>query len=773
MKKIFLLLGIIVATMQAYAQAPGSIGANIPALDADQNVQQYQVNKLLGTPQSILFYPKSTYSTFSSSLLPEDPFDSLLKKYFALRPGIDALVKNNTTTTVDNITVVSYLQYFKNIRVEFGAVTTTASDGQLVYISSQYYNVPANTSINPTITEPGAFTIALQSVGATTYSWETKGSINAAINLAFNKKPTGQLVLVAAPNSAVVRLAYKFDIYATNPISRSYVYVDAQNGNIILTTQLLENTNSTGTASTMYSGTVPITTNLTLSPTTYTLNEVRNGVAIGTYNLANTTGPSAFYLSNSTNNWLNTNPIANGGDGATDAHWGAEVTLDYWRNNHARNSYDNAGSTLNSFVHFALNYDNAYWDGSEMVYGDGSWNGTSGNFSTLTTLDICGHEIGHGVYGSIVGVPDYYQESGAIDESFSDIWAACIKNYANLTYGLNKNLWLIGSEVDHIAPGYLRSMSNPQTDINAYGHPDPDTYHGLNWVSTVPVPDANANDYDGVHENSGVMNKFFFLLTEGGSGTNDIGSVYNVTGITFGESEKITYLAELNLKASDGFAETRTAFVNAAIALYGHCSPEDIATTDAWYAVGVGDKHSSCTCPGDIIITGPYNVPITESQSWIKSNSTTTVDGSVPFVKLDADPDAGFVELDPGFSAQALISSEFVAQAFNGCDEGVENRPAIVVTPVDVAPVVPTDNTVTKNELVISPNPVMDDHFTVSADFDLSDASIELFDVNGKEQSVSTSNISTTSKNVYTTTLTKGIYIVKVTGSFKRYLFSR
>ncbi|MEJ7677773.1 MAG: M4 family metallopeptidase [Segetibacter sp.] len=140
------------------------------------------------------------------------------------------------------------------------------------------------------------------------------------------------------------------------------------------------------------------------------------------------------------NSWGREHNNANMDNAALDAHWGAQVTYDYWKNVHRRNSYDDHGSKLKGYVHTNLiglgnpDNDNAFWDGERMIYGDGEY-----YFSPVTSLDVVAHEIGHAITDSTAGLV-YKEESGALNEGFSDIWAACIEHYK----APEKANWLIG-----------------------------------------------------------------------------------------------------------------------------------------------------------------------------------------------------------------------------------------------------------------------------------------------------------------------------------------
>jgi bacillolysin len=445
-----------------------------------------------------------------------------------------------------------------------------------------------------------------------------------------------------------VRLAYKFDIYASNPISRGDIYIDAETGQTLFYNatikhlgqfshgkkanaaekSLLKSNNSAvavvaANAATRYSGTKTIQT--TLSGSSYILSDGTRGNGIQTYNSARTATYPTTNFTDADNNWTaaefnNTNKD----NGALDAHWGAEMTYDYWSAVHGRNSYDNAGAKIKSYVHYNLiaagypDNNNAFWNGSVMTYGDGS--GTGG-FDILTAMDVAGHEIGHAVCSYTANLA-YQKESGAMNEAFSDIWGACIEYRAAPT----KSTWLIGEDIErrsgHLS---LRSMSNPKTEGQ------PDTYGGTNWYNVNCTP-SNSNDQCGVHRNSGVLNHWFYILSVGKSGTNDIGSSYNVTGITIDKAAKIAYrLESVYLSANSTYANARTYGIQSATDLYGAGSAEVIATTNAFYAVGVGAAYTGSTdttaptAPTSLAAAGTTST--TTNLSWSASTDNVAVTG--------------------------------------------------------------------------------------------------------------------------------------------------
>ncbi|MBC7448493.1 MAG: M4 family metallopeptidase [Hymenobacteraceae bacterium] len=178
--------------------------------------------------------------------------------------------------------------------------------------------------------------------------------------------------------------------------------------------------------------------------------------------------------------------------------------------------------------------------------------------------------------------PPPENESGAMNEGFSDIWGACVENRAAGLFGLaGKNTWLIGEEIALLKPA-LRSMVDPK----ALGQPD--TYQGTNWRFPAGAPIGD-NDYNGVHRNSGVLNYWVYLLSQGGLGTNDKGNAYTVTGLGITKAAKIAYLTEKLLSPTSQFASARIMAIQAATTLYGATSAEVRAVTNAWYAVGIGN----------------------------------------------------------------------------------------------------------------------------------------------------------------------------------------
>ncbi len=503
-----------------------------------------------------------------------------------------------TKTEADELGFVheKYQQYYKGIKVEHGTYSVHARQGTVQSISGQFERV-RGLNTTPSLDASAALNRALAFVGAKTYMWqdarEEAGLRQLENNPNATYKPQGELVVMrnARTNNPLKAgkptLAWKFNVYAQQPVSRAFVYVDANTGDIVGQDAIIKHVAATATFATAYSGTRSLANGTATGG--YNLRETTRGLGIETYNCKKGNSyTAATDFIDADNNWTAAEYNNTNFDNvAGDAHFGAQATYDYWKVVHNRNSYDNAGAKIKSYVHYddtpgdGVGYENAYWNGSVMTYGDGAT-----TFKPLAALDVCGHEIGHAVCEKTANLT-YANESGAMNEGFSDIWGACVEARAVAQFGLTgKSTFLIGEEVKK-AGGALRSMSNP----NQYNQPD--TYQGTYWKPTTTTPN-NTNDQGGVHTNSGVLNFWFYLLSQGGSGTNDIGSAYSVTGVGIDAAAKIAYRTEsVYLTASSTYANARTAAISAATDLYGAGSAQVTATTNAWYAVGVGTAAGS------------------------------------------------------------------------------------------------------------------------------------------------------------------------------------
>jgi Zn-dependent metalloprotease len=215
---------------------------------------------------------------------------------------------------------------------------------------------------------------------------------------------------------------------------------------------------------------------------------------------------------------------SNTGDAAVDeAFEGVGKTYDFYSEVFQRNSIDNAGMRLDSYVHYDENYANAFWDGRKMIFGDGD----GFLFSRLTqALDVIAHELTHGVTQYTANL-EYRGQSGALNESVSDVFGSLVKQWS-LSQSAAEADWLIGAEcwTPHIDGDALRSMKDPGS---AFDDPtigkDPQPGHMRDYKKLPETPD---DDMGGVHINSGIPNHAFYLFATdiGGPAWETAGQVW-------------------------------------------------------------------------------------------------------------------------------------------------------------------------------------------------------------------------------------------------------
>ncbi|WP_020124569.1 M4 family metallopeptidase [Streptomyces canus] len=350
-----------------------------------------------------------------------------------------------------------------------------------------------------------------------------------------------------------------------------HVITDAATGKKLYEYQGIEN--ATGTGKSLYSGTVSLET--TLSGSTYQLTDGTRG-SHKTYNKSHGTSSSAGTLfTDADNTWGTGTASSSTTDqtAAVDAAYGAAETWDFYKSTFGRSGIKNNGVGAYSRVHYGNQYVNAFWDDSCfcMTYGDGE-----GNVSPLTSLDVAGHEMSHGVTANTAGL-NYSGESGGLNEATSDIFGTGVEFYANNSKDVGD--YLIGEKIDINGDGTpLRYMDKPSKDG---GSAD-------SWSSSVGNLD--------VHYSSGVANHFFYLLSEGSGAKTINGVSYNsptsngstVTGIGRAKALQIWYKALTTyFTSTTNYKSARTGTLSAASALYGSTSAEYKAVAAAWSAVNV------------------------------------------------------------------------------------------------------------------------------------------------------------------------------------------
>ncbi|MDQ1654127.1 MAG: hypothetical protein QOI35_3327 [Cryptosporangiaceae bacterium] len=368
---------------------------------------------------------------------------------------------------------------------------------------------------------------------------------------------------------------------------RLHVFTDAGSGAVLHSYDEIETI--LGTGNSLYSGTVKIDTTLTGS--VYSMIDPSHGNG-STCDMGN--GSSTCTTFTDADNVWGNGTNSDRASAAVDAHYGAAATFDFYRTTFGRNGIFNDGKGVKSRVHYGSAYVNAFWDGTQMTYGDGT-----GNAKPLVALDVAGHEMSHGVTQATAGLV-YSGDAGGLNEATSDIMGTNVEFFAD--NAADPGDYDIGEKIDIHGNGKpLRYMYHPSLD-------------GVSddcWSTATPGRDP--------HYSSGVGNHLFFLLAEGSGvtpyGTSPVcGTSGPVTGIGRKAAAAIWYRAlTVYMVPTETYAQARKATLAAAADLYGSCSTQYKAVQAAWTAVNVFAGDTGC-------------VPI------VAPMGSITVDGGRPYV---------------------------------------------------------------------------------------------------------------------------------------------
>ena len=375
--------------------------------------------------------------------------------------------------------------------------------------------------------------------------------------------------------------------------------IDAHTGGILEKWSTLETAAASGTGNSQYSGTVSINTNSISGG--YELHDTVRGMNYTTYNLNHATSGTGTVYTDADDTWGDganyvegsSTTAANGQTAAVDAHYGVGLTYDYYKNIHNRNGIDGNGTATYSRVHYSNSYDNAFWSDTCfcMTYGDGN------SFQTLTSIDVAGHEMSHGVCARTAKL-GYSGDAGGLNEGNSDIngtmvefmahggGTTTIPNYTAITGTISTKggtvpaaNYLIGEQLETASFTHpLRYMYKPSLDGASLD----------SWSKSTSRKDP--------HYTSGVANHFFFLLSHGSQVDAFSGNIQSpmangvtsVTGVGNDHAARIWFRAlSTYFTATETYAKARTATLQAAADLYGTGSTEYASVGNAWKAVNV------------------------------------------------------------------------------------------------------------------------------------------------------------------------------------------
>ncbi|TDD50287.1 M4 family peptidase [Kribbella antibiotica] len=456
----------------------------------------------------------------------------------------------------DGTEYVRYDRTFNGLKVVGGDLIVKRKGEAVGQVKYNYGAKAVGVATKPTLSQSAAL---------------AKGAQAAKFKATGNK---GTLVVFVTPSKPV--LAYEVvttGVKADQTPSVLHSFIDAKSGAVLAQDDEIK----TGTGNSMYSGTVSIGTS-----GSYSLSDPSRG-GNNTTDLNGGTSGNGTIFTDPDDTW-GTGAPANRQTAGVDAHFGSQLTWDYYKNVHGRNGIFNNGQGARSRVHYGNAYVNAFWDGTQMTYGDGA-----GNTKPLTSIDVAGHEMSHGVTEATANL-NYSGDAGGLNESTSDIFGTLVEFSANNSSDVGD--YLIGEKININGNGTpLRYMDKPNKDGRSYDC----------WSSSVGGADP--------HYSSGPLNHWFYLASEG-TGTKTINGVtYTSTacdGTTFaGIGRDVVgkvWYRTLSTKLSSGstYLDAREGAITSAKELYGNDSAE---------CKGIAAAFSGISVPAGAAVCGTVQPP--------------------------------------------------------------------------------------------------------------------------------------------------------------------
>ncbi|TCO48288.1 Zn-dependent metalloprotease [Kribbella antiqua] len=464
--------------------------------------------------------------------------------------GGEVLKVRDVVKDADGTEFVRYDRTYNGLKVVGGDMIVKRNGQSISHVTYNRGAKAVGVSTKPTLSEAAAL---------------ATGAKTAKFKATSNK---GTLVVFVTPTKPV--LAYEVVTTGVKPDQTPSVlhsYIDAKSGALLDQNDEIE----TGTGNSMYSGTVSIGTS-----GSYSLSDPSRG-GNNTTDLNGATSGNGTLFTDSDDTWGD-GTASNRQTAGVDAHYGSQLTWDYYKNAHGRNGIFNNGQGARSRVHYGNAYVNAFWDGTQMTYGDGS-----GNTHPLTSIDVAGHEMSHGVNQATANL-NYSGDAGGLNEANSDIFGTMVEFSANNSS--DPGDYLIGEKININGNGTpLRYMDKPSKDGRSVDC----------WSTSTGGLDP--------HYSSGALNHWFYLASEG-TGSKVIGGVTHsstacngatIAGVGRDVAAKVWYRT-LSTKLSSGstYRDAREGAINSAKELYGADSAQCKGIEAAFSGISVPAGAAAC-----------------------------------------------------------------------------------------------------------------------------------------------------------------------------------
>lgn len=392
-----------------------------------------------------------------------------------------------------------------------------------------------------------------------------------------------EILLTKNDSIASLKLVYEIGLEANSNYNNEIGYIDAKSGEILLTNKFA-NLSYTGTFYTRYSYTQYAKTMLDNNAFEYILKDDSRGTNIHTKNLNNSINTSyATEISDDNNVWTPIEHEPYNVNMGLDVHWALQKIYDYFHN-YEIESFDNGNFDINAYIKYGSgnNKDAAFWHPTfhYLAFGEGYIYSYP-----MASLDVVAHEYGHAISDLKLGMSyDENTITAILQEGISDIWGVILENAI-----LPHEIWKLGEQIMK-TDSCARNIANPT---------DPDAYYQL--ITTYGSSSYNSSSVD--YEKSGVMSYWFYLLVNGGAGTNGLENDYYLGGVGIDDASSFftKTLYSDYLTSNWTFEDLRESFAQSAL-INGYGTYFKTQVELAWYAVGVGDKPQQQT------ILGSYSV---------------------------------------------------------------------------------------------------------------------------------------------------------------------
>ncbi len=561
-------------------------------------------------------------------------------------------------TTTDELgqTHIRLQQKHNGIEVYAAELTLHSQNGIFTLANGRTIPTPKKLNTTPTLSENDAQTIAISHL--TNGSQKKLQAMNAEqLKLVGGKQFASKLVIYhprlwddAADKTT--HLAYAMEI-SLSPLKRFDVFIDAATGEVLRSTSKVCDFNGpvTATATDLKGATVTINTYL-LGSTYYMLDASRTMFNLGQSNLPNDPvgGIQTLNANNTSSSNISYNQITStnntwGSPTAVSAHNNGALAYVYYKNTFNRNSIDGNGGSIYSLINVAddggASMENAYWNGQAMFYG----NGGSNFFPLAKGLDVAGHEMTHGVVQSTANL-EYQGQSGALNESFADIFGAMI----------DRDDWKVGEDVCRpgaFTTGALRDLSNPHNggaSLNDRGWQP--AHYNERYTGT--------QDNGGVHINSGIPNYAYYIFANNGA----VGKV---------KAEQVFYRAlSVYLQRSSQFKDLRTSVLQSIADLYGASAPEIAIAASAFDQVGITGPATP-PAGGGSTAGGNYQTDLQTNPGadWVVYKSTTN--NLLYVVSVSANGTVGTPQVisSVGANSRPSVSDNGTSIVFVGTDNKI------------------------------------------------------------------------------------------------------